>query len=111
MAIARSKDQAYGTAVCIDQGMNLRIGSAATLSNGLIFRGISPSTCVFVNFGARRVDTPQLPLGGSAQGFENATPEAFFAPLFPTSVDGRVRCEDAQSSPAAALTQAKQKSL
>jgi hypothetical protein len=111
MAIARSKDQAYGPTVGIDLGMNLRVRSAATLSNCLVFRGISPSTCMFVNFGARRVDTPQLPLGGSAKGFENTIPAAFFAPLFPTSVDGRVRCEDAQSSPAATLTQAKQKSL
>jgi hypothetical protein len=66
---------------------------------------------MFVNFGARRVDTPQLPLGGSDQGFENAIPEAFFAPLFPTSLDGRVRCEDTQSSPAAAFTQAKKEGL
>ena len=109
--MSRAQQQPERPAPGIHQRMDLGVGSAPALSNGLVFRASGPAMGLFVRLNAGRIDAPQLAFGRGGEGLQEAVPETALTPLFPTGVDRGVRGEDAQRPPGTPFAQPEEQRL
>ena len=107
----RAQYQPQCSALGVHQCMDLGVGPAPALANGLIFRAPGPAMGLFVRLDAGRIHAPQPALGRGAECLQKAVPETALTPLFPSGVDRRVGSENAQRPPGTPFAQPEEQRL